>query len=184
MSNGQLATVHAIGQNRLRMQRIEHVDAVGGVIERVEIHEAGARKYTYRLEYPAQRHPRPLSDGGPAFLTRVLGDLRAGGEPLQVRQGVVARPSHATFDRQAPVGKLAGPQAFVDRSALRIECRLSRVSRIGGTNGGNRGNIAMIVFLRQRPRGQQQSMGFVGQDITHPQDVAVRRRQRLRASGQ
>src|SRR5262245_55808287 len=37
MADRQLAAVHSISQDGLRMQRIDHVDAVGPVIVRVEL---------------------------------------------------------------------------------------------------------------------------------------------------
>src|SRR5207302_11333549 len=41
----EITAVHAVSQNRLRVQGVEHVDALGGVVERIEAHEASARPY-------------------------------------------------------------------------------------------------------------------------------------------
>src|SRR5260370_3323401 len=59
MRNGQITHVHAVGRDRLRVRCIEHVEAVGAVVVRVEIHEACDRQdgHSRSVLEPAPRLP-------------------------------------------------------------------------------------------------------------------------------
>src|SRR5438132_7181382 len=125
----EIAAVHPGSQNRLRVQGVEHVDALGVVVERIEAHEASARAYAGCLQHRAQRHASPFGDRRPSFLAGVLGNLRARGEVLQLAERIAAGPRHAAFDPQTPVGELSTPQALVERSISFVVCPLVRVGR-------------------------------------------------------
>ena len=56
--NRQVAAVHPVGQDRLRVQGVEHVDAVDPVVVRVKTHEARGRQDARRVEHGA-RAERP-----------------------------------------------------------------------------------------------------------------------------
>jgi hypothetical protein len=108
VADRQIASVHSIRQDGLRMQRIQHVDAVNPTVIRVVLHESSRRAHARRFENCAQRDAGPLRNRRPALLARVPRDLRARWHALQFFQREGARPCHAAFHHQSPICKSIG----------------------------------------------------------------------------
>src|SRR4030095_7725025 len=67
--------VHAVGEERLRMQRVGHVDAFPELIERKEHRIARAGRDADELEHVRQPHAGPLGDERPALVARLMRNL-------------------------------------------------------------------------------------------------------------
>ena len=110
----QIAPVHAVGQDGLRMQRVEHVDAVDPVVVRVERSTNRAvGRMPAASSTQAERHAGPLADRRPAFLARVPRDLRPRRQLLQIGERERPRRGDPPLDRQPPVGERAALQTAV-----------------------------------------------------------------------
>src|ERR1700731_2449689 len=134
------------------MERVQHIDALGGVVVRKEIHEPCRWQDSGRLEHGAKRHTGPFGNGGPAFLAGVLRNLRSGRKGLQLRERKAPWPRDPPLDPEAPVRKRSRPNPVVERSALSVVKLLVRISRIRRADCGARGDVAAAVLAYERLR--------------------------------
>ena len=132
----QVLAVHAVGQDGLRVEGVNEVDALvveaGAVEGLLQVRRrSGTRHSARRLREPgvsqqhAQRDAGPLADGAPALDAVVARDLGAGRQRLQVgerqAQGLADQPVH----REPPVGELGLRRASRRRRRPASRCRSS-----------------------------------------------------------
>jgi len=62
VGDGQVTAIHAVRENGLRMQGIEHIDAIRILIIGIEVHEPRASLDAGVLEHPAQGYSGPFGN--------------------------------------------------------------------------------------------------------------------------
>src|SRR6266496_3183678 len=63
MCDGQIPTVHTVGNKSLRVQCVEQVDAVSPVIVRVATNETSSGEHARGVQHPAQWYTCPFANG-------------------------------------------------------------------------------------------------------------------------
>src|SRR5262245_20496650 len=71
MRNSKIEAVHAVGEDRLWMQGVQHVYTVQPIVAREIHHESGGGQNADSVQDGAERNSGPLRDSVPAFLARV-----------------------------------------------------------------------------------------------------------------
>ena len=84
MRERQLLSVHAVGEERLRMERVGHIDAFPKLIEGKEDDVARPGIDPDQFEHVRQPDAGPFRDERPSFLARLVGDLRVRGIAFQI----------------------------------------------------------------------------------------------------
>ena len=122
VADGQRPSVHAMGENGLRVERVDQIDAlVIGFARQIDRELVGAVKHdearvglSRTVSSTCARRPGPLADRAPAFDAIVACDLAAGRYRLQLRK----RERRRGFDQSAhfelPVGETLIKVARVD----------------------------------------------------------------------
>lgn len=102
MGDGRLRPFIPYASRVSGVQRVEHVEAVGPVIVRVEHDEPGVGQESGGIQDKAQGDPGPLPDRGPPFFAGVPRDLGFRRQPFQIGKREGLGPGDATFDGEVP----------------------------------------------------------------------------------
>src|SRR5262249_2686207 len=85
VSDGKVPAVHAVGEKRLRVQRVGHVDAAPPTWLDREVHDvSGFRTSPCEVQHVGKRHADPLGDERPSFLAPEVSDLAPGWKTAEV----------------------------------------------------------------------------------------------------
>src|SRR5271169_975809 len=110
---GKFVSVHAVGKERLRVQGVRHVDALPPVrLDRAVYNVTRLRQRANTVQDVRERHPSPFGDVSPSFFTADHGDLRTGGEALDLRQRERARSRRHPVDSHPPVRETGGLESL------------------------------------------------------------------------
>jgi hypothetical protein len=103
MRRRQRLAVHPVGQQRLRVPRIVHVDAFPQVVEGIEDDVPRARADANEVEDLRELHTRPFGDERPSFFAGLVRDLAGRGKARDVGEGERRRPLNEAVNGQFPV---------------------------------------------------------------------------------
>jgi hypothetical protein len=165
VADRQDGVVHAVGEDRLRVEGIDQIDALvigraAEVVGAVQDDVARVRRQPRPLEHGSKRHAGPFADGTPALDAVVAGDLGARGHRAQLRERERLRRPDQAVDDEAIVGEvlrgLTGPLA-APRPRVAVGAEVGR-------------HVGLGVFARQR-RAAEQPLDAVAQPLARGQDL-------------
>src|SRR5579871_73290 len=111
--DGKIGTVHASSDQRLRMQRIGHVDALPPIgLNRAVNDVTNLRQCSDAIKNVGKRHSTPFSDIRPALFATNHRDVRTFRETSDLRQRECCRTGSHAIDGQTPIHKASGLQSL------------------------------------------------------------------------
>ncbi|EGE60570.1 hypothetical protein RHECNPAF_14110054 [Rhizobium etli CNPAF512] len=160
MRHFQVAAIHRIGKDRLRMEGVNEIDALivpTAAIKRLFVfvgameHDvARLRLQPDRLQQGAKRQARPFADRAPAFDAVVPGDLRARRHRLQLRERELRRLFDKPADVEPPGRELPAHPVEI----LRV------IGHAGAVRAENRRQIGLGELTGERGVTKQEALRF------------------------
>lgn len=121
VTDAKVLAVHLVGEDGLRMNRVDEIDALviaAASVERLfefvgtmQDDISRRRLDAGKAQQMGERNASPLGDGAPAFDAVMAGDLGAGRKHLQISERNLSRPISKTVDLQSPVCEVTFQQS-------------------------------------------------------------------------
>src|SRR5205085_2321227 len=113
MRSRKVTAIQIVGEQSLRVQRIQHVNAVPQRVVGEENHKPGFRVDTNQVQNIGKRNACPFRDEGPAFFAGLMSDVGARREAFQLIERKGAWACNEAIDAEAPIRKLLGEVALI-----------------------------------------------------------------------
>src|ERR1041385_791023 len=172
MIRGQSFAIHAVGEQRLRMKSVGHVDtlkqcahnrpALIGILEGLEDDVSRLRTRSDVIQHRCQPYAGPFGDIGPTLFAGMQDDMTFCRQALQFFERKRHRTRNQPLDRHAPVLEAVGKksQIFFTRGMRAV-------------HGRDFGDVTTFEFAGQRISRRQETLRGIRQRFPYADNACV-----------